>query len=92
MCSVRECDKHVTMCKRHETENKNQHKIYKRSLEWAQSFRPRQGGQTAGHTSFLMTMADESESRGKDELDDMIDARKEIHLKQEQILQTFLVT
>ena len=69
------------MCKRHETENKNQHKIYKRSLEWAQSFRPQQGSRTERHTSFLMMMADESESRGREELDDMNDARKEIHLK-----------
>ena len=50
-------------------------------MEWAQSFRPQQGGQTARHTTFLMTMAEESESRGREELDDMNDARKEIHLK-----------
>ena len=81
MCSVTSCDRHVTMCKRHESENKNRHKIYKKSLEWAQSFRPQQGGQTERQTSLLMTMADETESRGKEELDDMNDARKEIHLK-----------
>jgi len=37
-------------------------------------------------------MADESESRGEEELNDMNDARKEIHLKEEQILQIYLAT
>ena len=46
-----------------------------------QNLRPQQGGQTARHNSFLMMMAEESESRGREELDDMNDARKEIHLK-----------
>ena len=81
MCSVTSCDRHVTMCKRHESENKNRHKIYKKSLEWAKSFRPQQGGQTARQTSLLMMMADETESRGKEELDDMNEVRKKIHLK-----------
>ena len=62
-------------------ENKNRHKIYKKSLEWAKSFRPQQGGQTARQTSLLMMMADETESRGKEELDDMNEVRKKIHLK-----------
>ena len=61
--------------------HKNRHKILKPSLEWAQNIRPQQGGQTTSQTSFLMTMADESESRGEEELNDMNDARKEIHLK-----------
>ena len=39
-----------------------------------------------------MTMADESESRGKDELDDMNDAAKRFTSKEEQILQIFSVT
>ena len=80
MCSVREFDRHVTLCKRHETVNRNQHKIYKTSLEWVQSLKPQQGGQTVRHNSFLI-MAEESESRGREELDDLNDARKEIHLK-----------
>ena len=29
MCSVKECDRHVTVCRRHESENRNRHKIYK---------------------------------------------------------------
>ena len=80
MCSVRECDRHVILCKTHETENRNRHKIYKASLERVQSLRPQQDGQTARHNSFLMMMAEESETRGREELDDMNDARKEIHL------------
>ena len=42
---------------------------------------PQQGGQTVRHESYLMIMSEESESRGREELDDMNDARKEIHLK-----------
>ena len=76
MCSRRDCDKHVTTCKRHESENRNRHNIYKKSLEWAESFRPQRE-----QTSLLMMMADESESRGEKELDDINDARKQIHLK-----------
>ena len=76
MCSVRECDRHVTMCRKHESDNKSRHKIYKNSLEWAESFKPERE-----RTSLLMMMADESESRGEKELDDINDARKQIHLK-----------
>ena len=76
MCSRRDCDKHVTTCKRHEPDNRNKHKIYKKSLEWAESFRPQRE-----QTALLMIMADESESRGEKELDDINDARKQIHLK-----------
>ena len=68
-------------CVIHEALNKNQHRLYKISLEWVQSLRPQQGGQTVRHNSFLMIMAEESECRGREELDDMNDARKEIHLQ-----------
>ena len=81
MCAFQECERHVTLCKRHEPENRIRHKIYKNSLEWAQSFRPQQNGQQREQTSLLMMMADESESRGEKELNDMNDARKQIHLK-----------
>ena len=76
MCSVKEYDRHVTVCRRHEADNKSRHKIYKNSLEWAESFKPERE-----RTSLLMMMADESESRGERELNDMNDARKQIHLK-----------
>ena len=32
LCSIRECDRHSTLCKTHETENMNRHKILKASL------------------------------------------------------------
>ena len=76
MCSVKECDRHVTLCRRHESENRGRHKIYRQSLEWANSFKPENE-----QTSLLMIMAEESESRGEKELDDINDARKQIHLK-----------
>ena len=64
------------MCKRHESDNRSRHKIYRNSLEWANSFKPERE-----RTSLLMIMADESESRGEKELTDINDARKQIHLK-----------
>ena len=67
------CD---TVCRRHESDNRNKHKIYRKALEWAASFRPQRE-----QTSLLMMMADDSESRGERELDDINDARKQIHLK-----------
>ena len=33
MCSVKECERHVTTCRRHEPENRERHKIYKNSLD-----------------------------------------------------------
>ena len=81
MCSVKKCERHVTMCRRHEPDNRTRHKIFKRSLDWAQSFRPQQNGQQRDQTSLLMLMADESELRGEEELNEMNDACKEIHLK-----------
>ena len=80
-CSVIECENNVTLCKRHEAVNRKRHKIYKAALEWVRSLKPQQGGETERHESYLMAMAEESESRGRAELDDMNNARKEIHLK-----------
>merc|ERR1711923_667557 len=61
MCSFRDCDRH---------------RIYRQSLEWANSFKPE-----SEQTSLLMLKAKESESRREKELDDINDARKQIHLK-----------
>ena len=58
MCSYRDCDRHVTLCKKHESENRKKHKIYRLSLEWANSFKPKNE-----QTSLLMLKAKESESR-----------------------------
>ena len=38
MCAVTDCEKHVTICKRHEPENRNRHRIYKDSLEFQFQF------------------------------------------------------
>ena len=46
--------------KKHESDNKKKHKIYRQSLEWADSFKPEKG-----QTSLLMIMAEESETRGE---------------------------
>ena len=89
-CSVRDCENNVTLCKKHEAINRQKHRLYKAALDWVQSLKPQQGGRTERHDSYLMAMAEESESRGRAELDDINNARKEIHLKRGQILQTFL--
>ena len=81
LCVIRECDKHSTICRAHEDENRDRHRILKACLDWAQNIRPQLTGQTTNHTTFLMTVDDEAESRSEEELDDMNDARKEIHLK-----------
>merc|ERR1712102_5881 len=76
MCSYRDCDRHVTLCKKHDSKNRQKHKIYRQSLEWADSFKPENE-----QTSLLMIKAKESEARREKQLDDINDARKQIHLK-----------
>ena len=81
MCVIKECEKHSTICKAHADDNKNRHKILKPCLDWAQNIRSQTSGQTTDNVSFLMTVDDEVESRSEEELDDMNDIRKEIHIK-----------
>ena len=80
-CTVTECENNVTLCKRHETVNRDRHRLYKAALRWVQRLKPAQNGETVRQESYLMAMAEETESKGRAELNDMNDARKEIHLK-----------
>ena len=66
----------MSTCYINESENKQKHKIYRQSLEWVNSLSPE-----SEQTSLLMIKAKESESRRKEELDDISNARKQIHLK-----------
>ena len=80
-CTVTECENNVTLCKRHETVNRDRHRLYKAALRWVQRLKPAQNGETIRQESYLMAMAEETESKGRAELNDMNDARKEIHLE-----------
>ena len=81
-CINLECDNNVTLCKRHEGVNKERHRLYKNALRWAQRVRPAQNSGTIEEESFFMVMVEETETRGLAELDDMVETRKQIHLKQ----------
>ena len=76
MCWNRDCDRHVTLCKRHENDNKQRHKIYKQSLEWINCLT------TANEQTSLLTIKEkEAESRRIEELEDISEIRHNIHLK-----------
>ena len=75
------CENNVTLCKKHETVNRDRHRLYKAALRWVQRVKPAQNGETVRQESYLMAMAEETESKGRAELNYMNDARKEIHLK-----------
>ena len=76
MCLNRECDRHVTLCRRHEDDNKQRHRIYKQSLEWVNCLT------TANEqTSLLMIKEKEAETRRIEELDNISEIRDKIHLK-----------
>ena len=62
--------------------NKERHRLYRNALRWAQRVRPGQNSGDIEEESYLMAMAEETETRGLAELDDMVETRKEIHLKQ----------
>ena len=79
--AVADCENNVTLCKKHETVNRDRHRLYKAALRWIQGLRPAQNGETIREESYLMAMAEETESKGIAELSDMNDTRKEIHLK-----------
>ena len=40
MCLDKNCDRHSTLCRTHETLNKNRHQILRRGLEWVNEVRP----------------------------------------------------
>ena len=73
----------MTVCKKHEKINSERHRLYKSALRWIQKTRSGQDqndDEEAGH-SYLMTVTEETETKSVAVLNDMIQARKEIHLK-----------
>ena len=44
LCVIRACNNHSTICKEHEDENKNRHRILKTCLDWAQNIRSQSSG------------------------------------------------
>ena len=51
-------------------------------MRWKQSFRSREGQVYDEEETYLMTVTEETDTKGAAELDNMIVNRKEIHLKQ----------
>ena len=72
---------HSTLCRAHATDNRNAHRFYKASIDWANSIRTQTTGQSTGSMSFLMTVDEEVESSSEKELVEMNSMRKEIHIK-----------
>ena len=83
-CVQVDCDTNVTLCRKHERINAEKHKLYKSALRWKQRAGPSQGqddDEEKNH-SYLMTVTEETETKDAAVLNDMIQTRKEIHLKQ----------
>ena len=74
----------MTLCKKHKKINTEKHRLYKSALRWKQRVRSGHGrndDEEKDH-SYLMTVTEETETKGAAVLNDMIQTRKEIHLKQ----------
>ena len=83
-CSPYDCDNNVTLCIKHETLNAEKHRLYKAALKWKRRFTSGQqhnDDEEEDH-SYLITVPEETETRGTAVLNDMILTRREIHLKQ----------
>ena len=82
-CWYNDCYNNMTVCKKHEKINSERHRLYKSALRWIQKTRSGQDqndDEEAGH-SYLMTVTEETETESVAVVNDMIQARKEIHLK-----------
>ena len=79
-----DCDNNITLCKKHEKINDERHKLYKSALRWKQRVKSgqEQNDDEEKDHSYLMTVTEETETKGAAVLNDMIQTRKEIHLKQ----------
>ena len=81
-CVKYDCENNATVCKRHENINLERHRLYKTAMQWKQSFRSGGGHIDEEEESYLMTVTEETDTKGAAELDNMIVTHKEIHLKQ----------
>ena len=81
-CVQFDCDNNVTLCRKHERINTEKHRLYKSALRWKQGIRTGQSPEDVEEDSYLMTVTEETETKGVAELNDMVETRKEIHLKQ----------
>ena len=59
MCSVRGCEKNVTMCRDHFETNRERHHILRMCTDWADRVKPQSVRQ---HMSFLMQVGENTES------------------------------
>ena len=69
----------MTVCKKHESINLERHRLYKNAMKWKQSFRSGGGQVDEEEETYLMTVTEETDTKGAAELDNMIVTRKEIH-------------
>ena len=82
-CGQYDCENNVTLFRRHEKTNALRHRQYKAALRWKQDDIAGRGqNDDVEEDSYLMTVTEEMETKCAAELNDMIQARKEIHLKQ----------
>ena len=74
----------TTTCRRHERINAEKHRLYKTALRWKQGTRTGQSPEDEDEKdhSYLMTDTEETETKGVAELNDMVETRNEIHLKE----------
>ena len=74
----------MTLCKKHKKINTEKHRLYKSALRWKQRVRSgqEQNDDEEKDHSYLMTVTEETETKGAAVLKDMIQTCKEIHLKQ----------
>ena len=81
MCTDKNCEKHVTMCRDHYEFNTERHKLLRTCMEWADRVKPQSVKQ---HMSFLMQVSEDTESNSEKVLDDLSLVRKEIQINTEQ--------
>ena len=73
-CFQNDCDNNITLCKKHEKINAEKHRLYKSALRWKQRVRSgqEQNDDEEKDHSYLMTVTEETETKGAAVLNDMI--------------------
>ena len=71
-CVKFDCDNNVTLCRKHERINAEKHRLYKSALRWKQGIRTGQSPEDVEENSYLMTVTEETETKGVAELYDEV--------------------
>ena len=75
-CVEYDCDHNETLCRKHERINAEKHRLYKSALSWKQATRTGQSPEDDEEDTYLMTVTEETETKGVAELNDMVETRK----------------